>query len=111
VVNHQLSAIRANDFDATYRQAATGVQQKFSRAQFEQMIRRDFACMIETGQVEFGTVEIAGPTVMVQVYLTTRDGTARAYLYSFTAEGKGWKIDGVTPLGPQPARPLPGLHI
>jgi len=111
VVNHQLSALRANDFDAAYQQAATGVQQKFSRTQFEQMIRRDFACMIEAGEVEFGTVEIAGPTAIVQVYVTTRDGTARAYLYSFTAEGKGWKIDGVTPLGPQSARPLPGLHI
>ncbi|HEY2714099.1 MAG TPA: DUF4864 domain-containing protein [Chthoniobacterales bacterium] len=111
VVNHQLSSLRADDFDAAYKQAASVVQQKFSRAQFEQMIRRDFACMTQAGQVEFGTVEVAGPTAMMQVYLTTTDGTARAYLYSFTAEQKDWKIDGVTPLGPQPARRLPGLHI
>lgn len=42
VVNHQLSAFRAADFRSAYRQAAAGVQQKFSLPQFELMIRRDF---------------------------------------------------------------------
>ncbi len=111
VVNHQLSALRADDFDAAYKQATSVVQQKLSRAQFEQMIRRDFACMTQAGKVEFGAVEVAGAMAMMQVYLTTTDGTTRAYLYSFTSERKGWKIDGVTPLGLQPTRRLPGLHI
>jgi hypothetical protein len=56
-------------------------------------------------------VQVVGDGALVQVFLTTPDGATRAYLYSFTAERDGWKIDGVQPLGSQPAQHLPGLHI
>lgn len=111
IVNRQLSALRSDDFDGAYRHAASGVQQKFSRPQFELMIRRDFASMTQAQRVEFGTVQVAGGTALVQVFLTTPDGAMRGFLYSFTAEADGWKIDGVQPLGPQPVRRPPGLHI
>ena len=111
IVNRQLFALRTEDFDSAYRHAASGVQQKFSRAQFELMIRRDFSSMTEAQRVEFGTVQVAGAAALVQVFLTTPDGAMRGFLYSFTAEGDGWKIDGVQPLGPQPLRHLRGLHI
>ena len=111
IVNRQLASFRTADFDGAYRQAAAGVQQKFSRAQFELMIRRDFLPMTQTQQVEFGVLEVAGASAMVQVYLTAPDGVVRGFLYSFTAENGGWKIDGVQPLGTQPARRLPGLRL
>ena len=111
VVNGQLSALHADDFDSAYRHAAAGVQQKFSRSQFEVMIRRDFSSMTDAEHVEFGEVRVAGATAIVQVFLTAPDGTVRGFLYSFTAESDGWKIDGVQPLGTQPVRRLPGLHI
>ena len=111
VVNRQLSALRAADFESAYQRAATGVQEKFSRTQFELMIRRDFASMTEAAKVEFGAVEIGGATALVQVFLTTADGTTRVYLYSFSAEGDGWKIDGVQSLGRQPIHHLPGMRI
>ena len=111
VVNRQLYALRAADFDGAYQRAATGVQEKFSRAQFELMIRRDFASMTKAAQVEFGAVEIAGASALVQVFLTTPTGATRVYLYSFSAERDGWKIDGVQPLSRQPVRHLPGVRI
>lgn len=111
LVNRQLAAFRAADFDGAYRQAAAGVQQKFSRSQFELMIRRDFASMTEAERVEFGAVSVSGAGAMVQVFLTTPDGAVRGFLYSFSAEKGGWKIDGVQPLGRQPARRLPGLRL
>jgi Domain of unknown function (DUF4864) len=111
IVNRQLFALRSDDFDSAYRHAASGVQQKFSRAQFELMIRRDFWSMTEAQRVEFGTIQVAGPAALVQVFLTTPDGTMRGFLYSFTAEGDSWKIDGVQPLGPQTLRRLRGLQI
>ena len=110
-VNQQLSAFRADDFGSAYRQAAAGVQQKFSRVEFEQMIRRDFSPMTMVERVEFGAMRVVGGTALVQVFLTAPDGSVRGFLYSFTAESDGWKIDGVEPIGPQPARHLPGLHI
>lgn len=111
IVNRQISAFRTADFDSAYRHAAAGVQQKFSRSQFELMIRRDFSPMTEAEHVEFGPVAVAGASALVQVFLTAPDGAVRGFLYSFTAEADGWKIGGVQPLGPQPVRHLPGLHI
>lgn len=111
IVNRQLSAFRTADFDSAYRQATAGVQQKFSRSQFELMIRRDFSPMTEAERVEFGAFGVEGASAMMQVFLTAPDGTVRGFLYSFTAERDGWKIDGVQPLGSQPVRRLPGLHI
>ncbi|MBA3543795.1 MAG: DUF4864 domain-containing protein [Chthoniobacterales bacterium] len=110
VVNRQLSDFRTANFDSAYQHAAAGVQQKFSRARFELMIERDFPPMMEAEHVEFGAVRVAGGQALVQVFLTAPDGTVRAFLYSFTAEKGGWKIDGVQPLGPQRARPVPGLR-
>ena len=55
--------------------------------------------------------DYAGANALVQVFMTAPDGVVRGFLYSFTAEGDGWKIDGVQPLGPQPLRHLHGLHI
>jgi hypothetical protein len=111
LVNRQLSAFRAADFDSAYRHAAAGVQQKFSRSQFELMIRRDFSPMTEAEHVEFGAVRVVGAAALVQVFLTAPDGVVRGFLYSFTAEPDGWKIDGVQPLGAQPVRRLPGLRL
>lgn len=111
VVRQQLLDFRADDFGSAYQHAASGVQQKFSRRQFELMIRRDFCPMIEAAHVEFGALQVQGAAALVQVFLTAPNGSVRGFLYSFTAENNGWKIDGVQPIGPQPARHLPGLHI
>jgi hypothetical protein len=111
IVSRQLTALRADDFESAYRQAASGVQQKFSPEQFEHMIRRDFPSMTKTQGIEFGNVEVSGGAALVQVYLQNPDGETRVYIFSFTAEEGAWKIDGVQPIGPQPVRRLPGLHI
>ena|SRR5687768_10543321 len=42
VVEKQLAAFRAADYSSAYRQAASGVQQKFTAPQYEAMIRRDY---------------------------------------------------------------------
>lgn len=110
VVNRQLSAFRAADFGSAYRHAAAGMQQKFSLSQFELMIRRDFSPMTRAQHVEFGAVQIIGATAAAQVFLTTPDGVVRGFLYSFTAEADGWKIDGVQSLGEKPAQRRRGLR-
>jgi hypothetical protein len=111
IVNRQLAAFRTADFDSAYRHAAAGVQQKFSRSQFELMIRRDFSPMTKAQHVEFGAIGVGGGSAIVHVLLRAPDGAVRGFLYSFTAESDGWKIDGVQPLQQQPVRRLPGMHI
>ena len=60
--------------------------------------------------MEFGEVHVIGRSALVQVFLIAPDGAIRGFLYSFTAEADGWKIDGVQSLS-RPERRLPGLHV
>lgn len=111
VVNRQLADFRAADFRSAYQYAASGMQQKFSRTQFEIMIRRDFVSMTRAARVEFGAVRITDSTASAQVFLTNPDGLTRVYLYTLAAENGGWKITGVRPLSLQPLSHLPWVHI
>lgn len=112
VVNNQLCAFRADDFPRAYRQAAANVHQKFSLAQFESLIRHDYAAMTQADRVEFGMVQVDGATAVVQVFICSEDGTIRIFLYSLIAEDHTWKIEGVEQQGvAPPGHHLSGLHI
>ena len=109
VVEQQLAAFRAADYSSAYRQAASGVQQKFTAPQYEAMIRREYADTFSAQHIEFGFVKVTGSTAVVQVFLCDANGLVRPFLYSLIAESDSWKINGVQPMrsGPRPA----GLHI
>jgi Domain of unknown function (DUF4864) len=112
VVEKQLAAFRAADYSSAYRQAASGVQQKFTVPQFEAMVRRDYGDMMHARRIEFGFVRVIGSAAVVQVFFVGESGSARSFLYSLIAEGDAWKISGVRQLqsglsGPRSAE----LHI
>ncbi len=112
VVEEQLAAIRAADFTNAYRYAASGVQQKLSRAQFEQMVRRDYAELTRAARVEFGSVKVKGATATVQVFFFGNGGDARTFLYSLVSEPAAWRIDGVEMIrGVPQIRGIARLHV
>jgi hypothetical protein len=98
VVNEQLAAFRAADFQGAYRHAATGVQQKFSLPQFEAMVRYNYAPLAGAHRVEFGSVKVQGGVAFVEVFFFAADGSARSYLYNLISEGESWKVAGVEEL-------------
>ena len=104
VVEKQLLAFRAADYSSAYRQAASGVQQRFTIPQFEAMIRRDYADMITPHRIEFGFVKVDGSTAVVQVFFLGPNGSARSFLYSLIAEADSWKISGVQEVLTAPSR-------
>jgi hypothetical protein len=107
VVEQHLLAFRAADYSSVYRQASSGVQQKFTPPQYEALIRRDYAEIARDQRVEFGFVKASGSTAVVQVFFRDPNGSIHAFLYSLIAEGDAWKINGVQPMRPTPR----GLHI
>ena len=109
VVERQLAAFRAADYASAYRQAASGVQQKFTAPQYEAMIRRDYGDLSGAQRIEFGYVKVNGARAVVQVYFCGGNNYNRSFLYSLVAEGNSWKISGVQPMqiGDRPV----GLHI
>jgi len=98
IVNQQLVAFRAADFQSAYRHAATGLQQKFTLAQFETMVRHNYPEMTVTHRVEFGLVKVEDGSAVVQVFFLGTDGAMRSFIYSLTHEDAVWKIDGVEEL-------------
>jgi hypothetical protein len=112
VVERQLAAFRVADYSSAYRQAASGVQQKFTMPQFEAIIRRDYGEMTNAQRIEFGFVKINGSAAVVQVFFCGANGSVRSFLYSMIAEGDAWKINGVQPTQSAPAgHRSAGLHI
>lgn len=109
VVERQFAAFRAADYSSAYRQAASGVQQKFTAPQYEAMVRRDYGDLSGAQRIEFGLVKVSGATAVVQVYFCGANGYIRSFLYTLVAEGDSWKINGVQPMriGDRPV----GLHI
>ena len=112
VVEKQLLALRVADYSSAYRQAASGVHQRFTVPQFEAMIRRDYAEMTNPHRIEFGFVKVEDATAVVQVFFRSPHGTVRSFLYSLIAEADSWKISGVQEVQAAPSRyHLTGLHI
>lgn len=109
VVEKQLAAFRAADYSSAYRQAASGVQQKFTAPQYEAMIRRDYGDISGAQRIEFGFAKVSCATAVVQVFVREANGSVRAFLYSLIAEGDSWKINGVQPQRSGFRRA--GLHI
>jgi len=112
IVEQQLAALRVADYSSAYRQAASGVQQKFTVGQFEAMVRHDYADMTTAQRIEFGSVKMNGSAAVVQVFFIGESCSVRSFLYSLIAEGDSWKINGVQPMhSPPPGHRLTGLHI
>jgi hypothetical protein len=107
VVEQHLSAFRAADYASVYRQASSGVQQKFTPPEYEAMIRQEYAEVARNQRIEFGLVKVSGPSAAVQVFCRDANGSTRAFLYLLIAEGGTWKINDVQPMRPTPR----GLHI
>jgi hypothetical protein len=97
-VNDQLTAVRAADYVGAYRRAANGLQQKFTPAQFERMVRQNYGHIAEARRVEFGSVFVDRGSATVEVFFFTGSGSARCFVYTLTAERDVWKISDVEEL-------------
>ncbi len=110
-VNSQLAAFRADDFPGAYHRASSGVQQKFTLQQFEQMVRSNYTTMMHAQRVEFGSVQFDRGNALVQVFFFVEGGSVRSFLYTLVSEGAAWKIQGVEEFGrAQSSIPLAGSH-
>lgn len=93
-VYSQITAFRASDFSGAYRQASSGIRQKFNFDQFVAMIRRDYAGIADAGRIEFGAVRSREQHALIQVFFIDRDGGVTPCIYSLIYEGENWRIDG-----------------
>lgn len=112
VVNQQLIAFRASDFQGAYHYAAAGVQKKFTLSEFEKMVRRNYPEMARAERVEFGFVEARAGGAVVQALFFDADGSARSFVYSLVSEDGRWRIAGVEEIARHRSNQrLAGTHV
>jgi len=106
VIQQQIGAFRKNDFGAAYGFAVSGIREQFTQAEFEKMVRGNFAPMVKPGAVGFGGMKILEGNAAVQLTLTAADGTKSAYQYILEKEKGEWRIAAVIPIEIEPQEQL-----
>lgn len=97
VIERQLDAFAADDFDEAYSYAAPSIQRIFPTPQvFEQMVRGGYAMVIAPPEVAFlGAEAIPGGTIAHRLRLVGQDGVAYIARYYLREVDGAWRITGV----------------
>ena len=96
VVEAQLAALRAGDFEAAYDFASAGIRRQFDARLFAAMIRRGYPALLRPGQSDLGIVRDDGADqAQILVTVTDRQGRSTVYRYLLEKEEAGWRISGV----------------
>ena len=96
VIEAQLAAFRAGDFDKAYTFAASPIREMFPLTEFQQMVKTGYPIIVTSVKAEFGICLDNGTEASVFVHVESKDGTSKDYQYGLVREPSGWRITGVT---------------
>ncbi len=96
VVNAQLAAFRAEDWEKAYVAAAAPFQAVMTPAQFISLITRKYPVIWKNTRAEFALPSDNGQVAVVPVRVFG-EGRSEAYNWLLVKEGNEWKITGVVP--------------
>jgi hypothetical protein len=103
VVWQQLSAFRADDYPAAYRQISMSFQEKFNIEAFSDLARTDYPGLVRASRVEFGAVRFEGRRAFLPAYFFLAEGDIVPCTYTLIREEDGWKIESARVLKRWPA--------
>ena len=103
VVESQFTAFRDGDYARAYSFAAVGLQQQFTVAAFERMVKDGFPIIAYWRTVSFVEVEDNGRAAAVLVSVQGRAGRSRTFRYLLIREANAWRINGVVEVPMPPA--------
>lgn len=103
VVESQFTAFRDGDYARAYSFAASGIQQQFTVAAFERMVKDGYPVIAYWRAVSFGEVEDNGHEAVALVSVQGRGGRTRFFRYLLIREGDKWRISGVVEVQLSPA--------
>lgn len=93
LIDQQLTALRAEDYELAYRHASSGFHERFDEMAFQNLIRSGYASLLEAERLEFGSVKIRGNRALIYVFLIQPDGQVMPCIYSLIREREVWKIE------------------
>ena len=106
VISRQLAAFRANDFPKAYTFSASEIQKHFPVQIFEQMVRANYAPLLENVPPTFGITLDDGQQGVVFLELDGAQGP-HVFRYVLKLETGGWKISGVEQTHDTPPQKAP----
>ena len=95
VVEAQFNAFRDGDYARAYSFAAAELQQQFTVAGFERMVKDGYPIIAYWRAVSFGEVEDNGRAAVMLLTVQGRAGRTRWFRYQFIREDNVWRINGV----------------
>ncbi|MGB3553694.1 MAG: DUF4864 domain-containing protein [Jannaschia sp.] len=96
VIGDQITAFRADDFDAAFDHAAPGIRGMFGTSEnFGRMVREGYPMVWRPGSVEYLPARQSGVGWMQEVLVTDADGRLHKLAYLMVQTPDGWKIAGV----------------
>ena len=103
VVESQFNAFHDGDYARAYSFAATGLQQQFTVAAFERMVKEGYPIIAAWRAVSFGEAVDNGREAAVLVSVQGPGGRTRHFRYVLVREANEWRISGVVEVNVSPA--------
>jgi len=97
VIQQQLDAFNREDYDTAYLFASRHIQTKFSKREFEQMVKGGYPQIARSKRAVFDTISFSETEnrAMATVMVTGLDRITITANYRMVWEDGKWKIDGV----------------
>ncbi|MEO2054657.1 MAG: DUF4864 domain-containing protein [Nitrospira sp.] len=97
LIQQQLKAFNANDYEVAYRYASRDIQSVLSRTEFEVMVRNGFPQIAQSRKSTFGRIVLSndGTHADAIVHVTGVDHVTVIVRYELVREEGEWKNNGV----------------
>lgn len=100
VIDDQIAALRADDFDTAFTFASPSIRGLFgTSANFGRMVREGYPMVWRPAEVEYLTSDPVGSGWRQEVLITDAEGRLHVLRYSMIETEAGWRINGVQILG------------
>lgn len=95
VIDAQLAAFRANDFEKAYGFAASAIKDLFAADAFEKMVRTAYPVIAHSSTADYGMTFDTGEEAVVNVRISNAEKKSVEYQYLLKKEDGQWRIGGV----------------
>lgn len=96
VIQNQLAAFEADDFDTAFGLASPGIQRQFGSVQrFRLTVIHNYPMIWRSAGVQYLSFVERGGQVLQRVLITDRNNTLHLLLYEMVKIGNGWRVGGV----------------
>ncbi len=106
VIQNQISAFQADNFEAAFSYAAPNIQRAFGNSRrFAKMIVNSFPMVWRPAEVRYLKLTRSGPYALQRVMVTDQQNTLHLLVYQLVPINQDWRISGVEILA------MPGERI